>query len=351
MQLGLDQGRLEQGMTMVYAVPGKADDLDEALTEAWNRRIRETLDALSANPAVAPTRFFATDPGELAEPTTLDVAHWPGNPLEPTFCFDADTVQQLCDWGARGRHALHNEYCEYAVIHQEDERGELRPKRVEITTELAEYWTELAARDPEKVRAMATEVLSDEPSWDRLYGVEDPTKLSETERRIEFARTCAGHGQHKDLDNAGVGRDPTGPLNTERALFMTHPINGLDDLLFIVLFGARPDGRAWAALRALRSRRLRLRCSPSLRARWSSSSRLDLKASISKAMRGATAVVSIHQLRTSEAGRDVARVPLICHRSALQRPGDREVAGVAVTFVDLNAGRVTRLAVRHARRS
>ena len=34
-----------------------------------------------------------------------------------------------------------------------------------------------------------------------------------------------------------------GRLNTDNALFMTHPINGLDDLLYIVLFGARPYAR------------------------------------------------------------------------------------------------------------
>jgi hypothetical protein len=34
-----------------------------------------------------------------------------------------------------------------------------------------------------------------------------------------------------------------GSLNTKNALFMTHPINGLDDLLYIVMFGAHPYAR------------------------------------------------------------------------------------------------------------
>jgi len=38
---------------------------------------------------------------------------------------------------------------------------------------------------------------------------------------------------------AGVPAQPTGRLNTDNALFMTHPINGLDDLLYI-MFGAKP---------------------------------------------------------------------------------------------------------------
>ena len=31
---------------------------------------------------------------------------------------------------------------------------------------------------------------------------------------------------------------PTGRLNMERALFMTHPINGIDDLIYVAIFGA-----------------------------------------------------------------------------------------------------------------
>ena len=37
-----------------------------------------------------------------------------------------------------------------------------------------------------------------------------------------------------------VPSQPRGKLNTENLLFMTHPINGLDDLIFIVMFGAKP---------------------------------------------------------------------------------------------------------------
>ncbi|MEA2195230.1 MAG: hypothetical protein QOG42_1664, partial [Solirubrobacteraceae bacterium] len=55
---------------------------------------------------------------------------------------------------------------------------------------------------------------------------------------IAFGHACAGHGNDRRLRVAGVPAQPTGPLNTERALFMTHPINGIDDLIYVVLFGA-----------------------------------------------------------------------------------------------------------------
>jgi len=57
---------------------------------------------------------------------------------------------------------------------------------------------------------------------------------------IAFSTLVAGHGNDGKLVAAGVPAQPTGRLNTDNALFMTHPINGLDDLLYIVMFGAKP---------------------------------------------------------------------------------------------------------------
>ena len=92
--------------------------------------------------------------------------------------------------------------------------------------------------DPDKVRAMATGVLGAEPSWEELYGVADPHALTPEEREIAFGHACAGHGNDRRLRVAGVPAQPTGRLNMERALFMTHPINGIDDLIYVAIFGA-----------------------------------------------------------------------------------------------------------------
>src|SRR3712207_5972201 len=65
-------------------------------------------------------------------------------------------------------------------------------------------------------------------------------------RRTEeeaFSTLVAGHGNDAELAQEGIPAQPVGRLNTDNALFMTHPINGLDDLLYIVLFGARPYAR------------------------------------------------------------------------------------------------------------
>jgi hypothetical protein len=224
---------------MPYDVPGRADQLDGELISAWNRTIEEMFDRQGRD--LRESRFFALDFEELVDPTETRAVKWTGDPAEPRFCLDDETVaQELSDWGVLGRHVLHNEYCEYAVIMSEDAAGQTRPKRVEITTELPEYWTCVAKHDPEQVRSMATDVLGREVGFRELYETDDPVALDPDEREIAFAHAVAGNGGHRHLQEAGVAAQPRGRLNTERALFMTHPINGLDDLLYIVMFGARP---------------------------------------------------------------------------------------------------------------
>jgi hypothetical protein len=99
----------------------------------------------------------------------------------------------------------------------------------------------LAAEDPALTREIATATLGRPVEYAELYGdgTPDPTALSRRERRIRFATECSGHGFDRELQAGSVPRHPRGPLNTERALFMSHPINGLDDLLYIVMFGGQ----------------------------------------------------------------------------------------------------------------
>ena len=220
---------------MPYDAPGHADELDEELRARWNETIERAY--ASQNDALK-TRFFSLDPDALAEPRSSDAIKWPGDPGKPAFCVGEANAQALADWGLTGRRAVQLEYCEYMVLTGRDETGALRPKRVEVTTEFREFWACVAMHDPDKVRAMATEVLGEQPSWEDLYGVADPLALSVDEREIAFGHACAGHGNDRRLRVAGVPAQPTGPLNMERALFMTHPINGIDDLIYVGIFGA-----------------------------------------------------------------------------------------------------------------
>jgi hypothetical protein len=225
--------------------PGLADSLDAGLVDRWNATIAREYAALE--PKLG-SRFFVLEP-ELADATPAAV-EWFGDPAEPAVCMSAEVAQQLCDWGVRGRHALQDEYCEFAVISRPDAAGKPRAKRVQITTELAEYWTCLAVVHPDLVRSLVSEILGVQPSWSDLYGA-DPANLDDAARRVAFCRQMCGHGNHQDLQDAGVGASPVGHLNNDNALFMTHPINGLDDLIYIVLFGAKP----YAVIESGRQRR------------------------------------------------------------------------------------------------
>lgn len=222
---------------MPYDAPGHADELSDELRERWNETIGR---AYAAQNDTLKTRFFALDPDALQDPRHSDAIKWPGDPGKPAYCVGEASAQALSDWGLAGRRAVQLEYCEYMVLTGRDATGALRPKRVEVTTEFRELWACVATHAPDEVRAMAAGVLGFEPSWDDLYGVADPHALTAGEREIAFGHACAGHGNDRRLRVAGVPAQPTGRLNMERALFMTHPINGIDDLIYVAIFGAHP---------------------------------------------------------------------------------------------------------------
>jgi hypothetical protein len=227
---------------MAFSSPGFADDLPADLVAAWNATIEAQYDSLKGRFG---SRFFHLDAAALGSTVAANI-HWRGSPAEPAFCLGEKVAKQLADWGAIGRHGTQNEYCEYAITYRTDSAGRTRPKRVQVTTELREYWVTIAKRDPDFVRSMIKDVLGTEPSWNEIYGVDDPLVLDERQREIRFSRLVAGNGRDPAMEAAGVPVDPTGSLNNDNALFMSHPINGLDDLLYIVMFGAKPyrDGLA-----------------------------------------------------------------------------------------------------------
>lgn len=227
-------------MPASFSAPGLADTLPVGVLDRWNEAIDAEFSRLEPSYGSKYFTLESSDPAADRVPVT-----WFGNPAEPGFCIDEETARALSDWGVRGRRALHNEYCEYAVVTAVDGQGRLRPKRVQVTTELPEYYIVLAEQSPDTLREVLAETLGSEPRWQELYGaaVTDPKPLSPQQRRVAFARQLAGNGGHDDLVDAGVPAAPTGSLNAVNALFMSHPINGLDDLLYIVMFGARPYAR------------------------------------------------------------------------------------------------------------
>lgn len=220
---------------MSYDAPGHADELSDELRARWNETI---VRAYASQTASLKSRFFTLDRASLRNPQPSAAITWPGDPAKPAYCVGEADARALSDWGLTGRRAVQLEYCEYMAVSARDATGALRPKRIEITTEFREYWACVAMHDPDLVRSMAAQVLGEQPSWADLYGVADPHALSVEQREIAFGHACAGHGNDRRLRVAGVPAQPTGRLNMERALFMTHPINGIDDLIYVAIFGA-----------------------------------------------------------------------------------------------------------------
>lgn len=230
-------------MRKQYRAPGGVTDLRHAnLKEAWNRAIIQAWEDVAGDfPTSAAARRHVS-------PTPLSGRHapvlWSPVPRQLVSCLGRSRAMRLCDTAFvakspttsfRSGREWHREYCEYHVVLQSDRHHRTRPKRVEITTELREYWLMLAENDPNVLLKVARQVLDNQSvSFEQLYGHTNPGALSPSERNTRFVEQTAG---------SAIGDPrvvPRGPLNREHALFMCHPINGLDDFFFTTTFGAQP---------------------------------------------------------------------------------------------------------------
>lgn len=218
----------------MFKAPGNLQELDSAGLRIWNDMIKRQFDRSSAS------RFLKSNPQDVENGFIVDSVRWSGAPAEPKFCINREWALKLSDWGVRGRHGTQNEYCEYNLVTAIDSNGRVRPKRVVFTTELREYWVLLAQQDPEQLKEIIKNILGREVSWQELYNHTDPLSLNNQQRKVAFSTMVAGNGYDRDLSNANVPVQPLGSLNRDNALFMTHPINGLDDLIYIVAFGSVP---------------------------------------------------------------------------------------------------------------
>jgi hypothetical protein len=221
----------------MYNVPGFADEVSDEIRTRWNELIKKNYESLQADGWGS--KYFVLDSQDVINGSENNII-WFADPAEPTFCISEEVAQKLSDWGVRGRQELQNEYCEYVNIYRNDTNGKLRLKRVQITTELREYWVCIATYDPKFLREMVNNILGIQVDWRDLYGVDDPLVLNERDRKREFCRFVAGQGYDNDPDLSDIPVYPIGKLNRDNALFMIHPINGLDDLLYIVMFGSKP---------------------------------------------------------------------------------------------------------------
>jgi len=221
----------------MFDPPGFCDDLSEELLDAWNNQIKETYYEVRNNFQQRQHnfgRFFRLNPTVSEQNRVKKIIEWGAHPRFIESCLGSNRAHLFCDsYSNDARYQA--EYCEYRIIDRKDPDGRFRPKRVQITTELRDYWTCIAQRDPEKLKEMVRETIHMETDWNLLYGA-DPYKLNEIERKEAFQIHVAGLGEQLDrwIKPLSVG------INEQNALCMINPFNGLYDLLYSLMFGAVP---------------------------------------------------------------------------------------------------------------
>lgn len=153
---------------------------------AWARRLRRLIRRASEE-LPGKTHLSAALDDEGA-PALLD---WVAFPTRIESCLSrADALRLLDSRAAGAGRALQEEYLEWRVVR---DRGRIR--RVEMTTELAEYWRLLAAFQPARTLALVAAFAGEDAvSPEAVYGPLDPFAegVSAAKRERAFRRRMLG---------------------------------------------------------------------------------------------------------------------------------------------------------------
>jgi hypothetical protein len=174
--------------------PGGLEALGSAGRAAWSAWVSECVDRASvAMPGGERSLRAALDEGS-SDVTSTD---WTGLPLRAAACLGRERALRLLDWqcdeAADGGRALQDEYLEWRTVRTDDGRI----TRVELTTELPDYWRLLAAHEPGALLGTVAE-LAGEASVPvgAVYGDLDPfaAGAGPDEREEAFAKTMLSPG-------------------------------------------------------------------------------------------------------------------------------------------------------------
>jgi hypothetical protein len=208
--------------------PGNLSDFEGAAQDAWNELI---------------AGYFRTNASAhlLAQPDArtpeVVAVEWGAYPVRIAACLESTAnSHRLLDWtttqGAVGRAHLQEEYFEWRVVRG----GTGKIQRVEMTTELPEYWLTLAAHHPlTTLRLIARFAGEAEVPPEAVYGL-DPfaAGVTPSQRQLAFEDAMLPRG----------GTAPWSPYNNgEKAIcFMTQGANTLGALIHLVAAAAFPFG-------------------------------------------------------------------------------------------------------------
>lgn len=214
--------------------PGNLNDLTGAARDEWNTVVAKLI--VQAVNDSQTQHFVAQLPTNMTHPP--DVVDWDGIPARVQTCLRSrNKAMELSDWttgeGDRGRAVCHEEYMEWRTVR--DPAGKIT--RVEITTEVQEYWITLARHDPVKLLARVAQFAS-EPTipYQAVYGSVNPNAPSTTPDQRE-----AGF-RSMMLPRRGTLLPPRSPYNNgQKAIcFLSQSVNSLGAAVFLAAFAGFP---------------------------------------------------------------------------------------------------------------
>lgn len=202
---------LEPGGLRALSAAG-ADEWRVRLDGLFRQRAAEGQVRLVAEPDERTPHRFVTD--------------WTGLPVRVVSCLGRDTALALMDapgeHGDEGRRRLQEEYVEWRCLRGPD--GALR--RVELTTELPEHWTDAAAHDPAAMlETVALFAREDRVDPTEVFAGLDPfaERTSPIERAEAFTRTMLSAEGSSPYNRGG-----------KAICCMIHPTNTLAALASLV---------------------------------------------------------------------------------------------------------------------
>jgi hypothetical protein len=206
--------------------PGGLSTLDQAGLVDWNERLQRQLTSVIKKQGEN-HRLLPSPSTAMVEVTTTD---WVGLPARIARCVGRHQALEFLDWRREadhdGRYLGQEEYIEWRVI-----RGNGAIQRVEMTTELSDYWLTLAACDPQQVLDLTAEFARQSVEASEVFGELDPFAAATTpaEREQAFAHSMLCRNVPSALNRG-----------SKAICCMVQPTNNLRALLNLSLVAAEP---------------------------------------------------------------------------------------------------------------
>ena len=194
--------------------PGGLRELGETGRAAWDDAVARCVRAVvpdARHPFLLPTADRRTP--------LVTGPDWTGLPPRVVGCLGRARALDLLD----GERRLQEEYLEWRTVR--DRGGAII--RVEMTTELCDYWQVLAAHEPARTVDLVGELTGRAVEPRDVYGIRSPAAVDPADRGKAFAAAMLAHAN---------------PLNDGRKgiCFMSHRGNDLRALVAIVAAATMP---------------------------------------------------------------------------------------------------------------